>query len=244
MVLELIHHLPIATTAISIAFIIILARRASMRSWPPHLLWWGVGVFFYGLGTFVESWITLGGNTGPLNRLWYWFGAILGGYPLATGSVYLLLARRTAHALTAVSLAVVVIASAAVLATPLNLEALDPDKPSGAVIGWRWIRLMTPFINTYAAIFLIGGAVHSSIRFLRAGDQPMRAIGTALIAVGGLLPGVGGSMAKAGIVEALYIGELAGLVLIWIGYECCVRAAAPAIATRRGGPALSAAGPS
>jgi len=31
-------------------------------------------------------------------------------------------------------------------------------------------------------------------------------------------------MAKGGIVEALYIGELIGIILIWIGYELCVRA--------------------
>ena len=32
-------------------------------------------------------------------------------------------------------------------------------------------------------------------------------IGTALIALGGLLPGIGGGMAKAGMVEALYVAE-------------------------------------
>lgn len=45
--------------------------------------------------------------------------------------------------------------------------------------------------------------------------------------MGGLLPGIGGGMAKAGIVEGLYVGELAGLILIWIGYEFCTKAPAP-----------------
>ena len=31
-------------------------------------------------------------------------------------------------------------------------------------------------------------------------------------------------MAKAGTVEALYVAELAGLLLIWAGYEFCIRA--------------------
>ena len=44
------------------------------------------------------------------------------------------------------------------------------------------------------------------------------------IAVGALLPGIGGGMAKAGMVEALYVGELVGLILIWLGYRFCVRA--------------------
>ncbi len=42
-----------------------------------------------------------------------------------------------------------------------------------------------------------------------------------------MLPGIGGGMAKAGIVEGLYVGELAGLILIWIGYELCTKAPAP-----------------
>jgi sulfite exporter TauE/SafE len=36
---------------------------------------------------------------------------------------------------------------------------------------------------------------------------------------GAILPGIGGSMARAGMVEGLYVGELAGLILIWLGYH-------------------------
>lgn len=226
---HLVHYLPIATTVLSAVFLALLLRRASTRNWAPHLLWWAIGVFFYGLGTLVESWITLGGNTLTLNRVWYWAGAILGGYPLATGSVYLLMKRGWAHSLTAVSLLVVIFASVCVFLTPLDAAKLTAHKPSGDIIVWQWVRLLTPFINGYAAIFLIGGAVHSSLRFFASGNQPKRALGTALIAVGALLPGIGGGMAKGGIVEALYIGEFVGLVLIWIGYEFCVRAPAPKI---------------
>ena len=46
-----------------------------------------------------------------------------------------------------------------------------------------------------------------------------RTIGSAFIA----LPGIGGSSAKAGMLEALYVGELVGLVLIWIGFNYCTR---------------------
>lgn len=222
-----VHYIPILTTLISAAFVAALTRRAIPRRWPPHLLWWGIGVSAYGLGTALESAVTLFGNGPGLNRWWYWAGAILGGYPLATGTVYLLLKRRLAHILTGISLALVVFATVAVFLTPLNLEALEPHKPSGAVIGWTWIRMMTPLINGYAALFLIGGAFYSSFHFFRSGGQRNRAIGTALIAVGGILPGVGGSMAKAGIVEGLYVGELVGIILIWIGYEFCIRKTNP-----------------
>jgi len=39
--------------------------------------------------------------------------------------------------------------------------------------------------------------------------------------MGALLPGIGGSLAKAGIVEALYLGECVGLLLIWLGERTC-----------------------
>ncbi len=235
--LEALHYLPIGTTLISALFIVTLLRRARTRHFPPHLLWWAVGVFFYGLGTLLESIITLHGNTLLLNRLWYWAGAILGAYPLATGSVYLLHKRKVAHILTALSMLVVIAGTVGVFLTPLIAQNLNPAKPDGNVIAWTWIRFpVTPLINIYAAIFLIGGAVMSSISFFESPEMRRRAYGTALIAFGALLPGIGGAFAKVGFdgnmetggfVEALYIGEFLGLILIWWGYELCIRAPKP-----------------
>jgi len=235
--LEALHYLPIGTTIIAAVFIVTLLKRASGRGYPPHLMWWAIGVFFYGLGTLLESWITLGGNTLTLNRMWYWAGAILGAYPLATGSVYLLHKRKLAHTLTAISMVVVIIGTVGVLFTPLIAENLNPAKPDGNVIAWTWIRFpITPLINFYAAFFLIGGAVMSSFRFFESPGMRLRAYGTALIAFGAILPGIGGSLAKVGtdgnmhtggMVEALYLGEFLGLILIWCGYELCVRAPKP-----------------
>ncbi len=224
---DLVHYLPIASTVISAAFLAALLRRATKRRFPPHLLWWAVGVFFYGLGTAIESTITLHGNTETLTRLWYWAGAILGAYPLATGSLYLLARRPLAHALTAVSLTVVIVASIAVLLAPIDPAHVGPYRPTGHAIEWTWIRWLTPVINLYAALFLIGGAIYSSAGFFASGANYRRAVGTALIAFGAILPGIGGSMAKSGYTEALYVGELFGIILIWIGYEFCVRSPAP-----------------
>ncbi len=221
--IELLHYLPIGSTFICILFMVALTIRAKKRDWPPHLNWWIIGVFFYGLGTLLESIITINGNTLALNRWWYWAGAILGGYPLATGSVYLLHKRIVANILTGLSLTVVIVATVAVFMTPLIAENLNTAKPSGNVIEWTWIRMLTPVINLYAAFFLIGGAIQSSLHFFENPAMRQRAYGTALIALGALLPGIGGSMAKAGYVEALYLGEFLGIILIWWGYELCTR---------------------
>lgn len=219
---HLVHYIPILTTIISAVFLTVLLRRASNRGFAPHLMWWAAGVFFYGVGTAIESAITILGNSVELTKAWYIAGALLGGYPLAQGSVYLLTPRRFANIMSAITLPVIVILSIAVILSPVNTEAFSPTKPGGSLLAWTWIRWCTPFINLYAAGFLVGGAAWSAVRYIVTGTNPRRAAGNIFIAVGAILPGVGGSMAKAGVVEALYIGEFLGIILIWIGYTLCV----------------------
>lgn len=222
------HYLPIVTTTVSLGFFVVLARAAQVRRSGPHLLWWALGVLCYGLGTGIESAITLGGNSVELTKAWYVAGALLGGYPLAQGTAYLLLKRRTANVLSYATLAFVTAASILVILSPVNLAALEASRPSGAILEWRWVRLLTPLINGYAAVLLIGGAILSAKRYARLEGGRSRAIGNALIAAGALLPGIGGGFAKAGHVEVLYVGECLGLLLIWAGYQTMVQARHPA----------------
>src|SRR5262249_35214344 len=200
------------------------------------LSWWGIGIAVFGLGTALESAITLAGNSVALTRCWYVAGAVLGAYPLAQGSVHLLLPAPLARRLTAVTLPPVLALSALVLCSPARPEALAPQRPGGAVLGWRWLRLCTPFVNGYAALFLVGGAAWSAWRWRRLPQGGDRALGNALIALGALLPGVGGAFARAGAVEVLYLAELIGIALIAGGYVVC-RRSAPAVA--RGGRATT-----
>ena len=91
---------------------------------------------------------------------------------------------------------------------------------------WRGARLFSPFVNTYAAIFLIGGALVSSWRYRRDPASRHRFIGNSFIAVGALLPGIGGTATRMGYTEVLYVTELIGLLLTWTGYRMSVRPAA------------------
>ena len=77
--------------------------------------------------------------------------------------------------------------------------------------------------NGYAALVLVGGAALSCARLSRRQATRAQALGTGLIALGGLLPGIGGAMAKTGLVEALYVAEWFGLLLIWLGHRACSR---------------------
>src|SRR3990172_7713469 len=219
---ELVHYVPIATTILSAIFCGVLLRRYREKRIGAHLLWWAGGIACYGLGTATESMVTLLGNSPALNKAWYVAGALLGGYPLAQGSVYLLLSRRTAHLLTALTVPFIVVFSILVAMSPVNAEALELHRPSGDILGWSWIRDFTPIINTYAVFFLFGGAALSAYRFAQRRETHHRAVGNTLIAFGSLLPAFGGSMAKIGHVEWLYIGEFLGLLFIWGGYVACV----------------------
>lgn len=219
---HLVHYIPILTTILSAIFCGILIRRYLLRGQGAHLLWWAGGIFCYGVGTALESAVTLLGNSPMLNAAWYVAGALLGGYPLAQGTVYLLLERRKAHVLSAMTVPFIVVFSVLVFLSPVKEELLSPYKPGGSALGWQWIRYFTPLINSYAAFFLIGGAILSAARYARQSGTANRAIGNALIAFGALLPAIGGSMAKAGHVEWLYVGEFLGLLFIWAGYGFCV----------------------
>src|SRR6266852_956593 len=105
-----VHYLPVLTTLFSVFFLFQIGARY-LRKGGTHLLWWAIGVFTYGLGTFLEAFITLTGNDPLKNKLWYIAGAIIGGYPLAQGSVYLHFSKRTANILTSISLPFIVVAS-------------------------------------------------------------------------------------------------------------------------------------
>ena len=224
-----IHYLPIATTLFAAYFAVELFRRHWHRPGSYHLLWWGFGITTYGIGTLLESLITLFGWSDFLFRSWYIAGALMGGAPLAQGSVYLFIKRRTAHIMSGVLIAVISFGAVSVFLTPLDYGLVDPHLPQGNVIIWKWVRLISPFINTYAFIFLVGGAIASALKFRNLPELRNRFAGNSLIAVGAILPGIGGAMSRAGFTEVLYVAEFIGLILIFIGYRQCIKAPSPII---------------
>jgi hypothetical protein len=220
---EPVAFIPIVTTLIAIPFaLLVLARWRSRRS-GPHLVWWAAGIALYGVGTLTESLTTLLGWHEPIFRAWYISGALLGAAPLAQGTVYLLFARRTANRMAAGLLTFTAVAAFFVLIAPLDYSAVEPYRLTGHIIQWRWVRFFSPFINAYAAIFLIGGAIVSALRFRGDPSTRHRVIGNTLIAVGAILPGIGGTATRMGHTEVLYVTELLGLLLILAGYLANVR---------------------
>lgn len=226
---EVAHYLPIVTTVVATAFAVHLFLRFRERPTAMHYFWWAIGMGTYGMGTLTESLTTLLGWHPVLFRAWYITGALLGGAPLAQGSVYLHLSRRVAHRMTVGLSAVVAIASICVLLSPLDVGKAEAHRLSGNVLAWQWVRYFSPFVNLYAVVFLVGGAIVSALSYRRQRETYRRFVGNVLIAVGAVLPGIGGTATRLGHVEVLYVTELMGVVLIWFGYRFNVLPARSAV---------------
>jgi len=202
----------------SMIFSYVLFKHYQRKKEATYILWWLIGVLTYGSGTFTESFNTLYGWTETNFRWWYITGALLGGAPLAQGSVYLLLNKKIAHLLSALLVLIVVVASVFVLLSPINYSDVEPERMSGKVFVWQWVRSFSPFINIYAVVFLVGGAIASAIKYFRNTGTSIRFWGNVLIAIGAILPGIGGSFTRLGYVEVLYVTEFLGLLMIIIAY--------------------------
>jgi hypothetical protein len=223
----LVHYVPVLTTLLAIPFALEIYRR--WRTYPDrlHLLWWAIGIATYGAGTFTEAWTTLFGWNPVIFKSWYITGALLGGAPLAQGTVYLMLKRNTAHLLTAALILYVLVASVCVVLAPLDYGLVEAHRLTGRVFGWPWVRLFSPVVNLYAVVFLIGGAILSALRYSQDPATRHRMYANVLIAFGAILPGIGGTATRMGHTEVLYVTELVGMLLTWIGYRISVRPVVP-----------------
>lgn len=228
---SLVHYVPIVTTILAVPFALEIFSRYRAHPERLHLLWWALGIATYGVGTFTEATTTLVGWNEPTFRAWYISGALLGGAPLAQGTVYLLLGRRTAHVLTTILILYVVVASVFVVLSPIDYSQVEAHRLTGRVFEWQWVRAFSPIVNLYAVVFLIGGAILSALRYSADPATRHRVYANVLIAAGAILPGIGGTATRMGYVEVLYVTELVGLLLTWMGYRMSVRPVpVPAIA--------------
>jgi hypothetical protein len=224
----LVHYIPVVTTLLAVPFALEIFWR--WRTYPDrlHLLWWAIGIATYGAGTFTEAWTTLFGWNTAIFKSWYITGALLGGAPLAQGTVYLMLKRQTGHLLTAALILYVTVASVCVVLAPVDYSLVEAHRLTGRVFGWSWVRLFSPVVNLYAVVFLIGGAILSAIRYSHDPATRHRMYANVLIAFGAILPGIGGTATRMGHTEVLYVTELVGMLLTWIGYRISVRPVVPA----------------
>jgi len=219
---------PFTSAVVSIIFALIVFRRYA-RKRGTHLLLWGLGMTFYAIGGFCEAYFGAFGWNQFIFRSWYLFGAILVAAWLGQGTVYLLAKKRIANITMTILLVASIYAAVRVFTAQLDPSLLTASahtgsELSGHAIVTSGIRTLTPFFNIYGVVTLVGGAVYSAWIFFRKRVLLHRVIGNILIAVGALAPAFGGAFSRFGVPGALYIGELFGAVLMFIGF---IRATTP-----------------
>jgi hypothetical protein len=220
--MDLTRWLPFTSTVLAVVFAgAVLVRYYRRRR--LYLLFWGLGLIYYSLGTFAEFYSSYAWN--PLVfRLWYLGGAILAAAWLGQGTVYMLVRRRNvAHRLAAGLIVASALAIGVTFNTPLDDSAFTVEAelstqykqilPYGA-----HVRLLTPVFNVYGTLWLVGGAAYSAWIFWRKRIQLHRVIGNGLIAAGALAPAIGGSLSRLGASESLYFSELLGVLLMFLGF--------------------------
>lgn len=221
--MRVISFLPFVSSLISFIFAFFVFRRYRVRR-GAHLLLWGIGMVFYGIGGFCEAYNSFLGWNPLIFRLWYLFGAVLVAAWLGQGTVYLLVKKRgVAHGLMALLALGSLYAAARVFGAQLDPSLMTHSlhtgsELSGSAITTGGVRALTPLFNVYGTLTLVGGALYSAFIFWRRRVLLHRTIGNILIATGALLPAFGGTFSRLGIPGALYLSELLGAILLFIGF--------------------------
>lgn len=216
--------IPVLSTIVTFAFTIAVFLRYQKKK-GLHLLYWTIGLFFYGLGTLSE--VILGFTfNGLVLKLWYLTGAMLTAAWLGQGSLQLLVRKGKwvtylTYALAIISLLSLVLVFLAPLTgkeASYNLAGTISEQYKDILTRSGGIILLTILLNIYGTLGLVGGAVYSAFLFWRKKVLASRMFGNIFIAVGALSPAMAGTLVKSGIVDALYISELVGAILMFIGF--------------------------
>ncbi len=218
------HLIPFFSTLVSFSFAAAVLNRYRLRK-GPHLLMWGIGLIFYGIGTLSE--VLMGFTfSGLVLKAWYLSGAMLAAAWLGQGTIWLLVRKPgLARLLTALLAAVSLLAIGLLAAAPLTLAAdtYQIAQPISAqykeiLVRSGWITALTIFLNIYGTLALVGGALYSAYLFWRKQVLLNRVIGNLLIAAGAMFPAMAGSAVGAGLPDLLYLSELLGAILMYLGF--------------------------
>ena len=218
------HYISIFSTVIVILFAVAVFGRYRKRG-GTHLLLWGIGLVFYGLGTFSEA-VMLFTFHPAILKAWYFSGAMMTAAWLGQGTVHLLVRKRgVARAMTAGLAVVSLVALGLLITAPITTAAasFDVNQPASGQYRDILVRntpmtILTILLNVYGTVTLVGGALYSSYIFWRKRVLANRMVGNILIAAGALMPAMGGTFARVGLPDWLYLSEFLGAILMFAGF--------------------------
>ena len=153
---------------------------------------------------------------------------------LGQGSLHLLIRKRLVAwtltgILTAFSLLAVLLALSAPLtpaASAYHISQTISSQYKDILTRGGLTIALTIILNIYGTLALVGGAIYSAIIFFRKHVLFNRMIGNVLIAIGGIAPALAGSFVSMGLPDLLYLSELIGAILMYIGFVQATKAPA------------------
>ena len=218
------QYISVLSTLVTLIFTVAVLNRYQKRR-GTHLLLWGVGLIFYGLGTFTEVLLAFSFSELAM-KVWYLSGAMLTAAWLGKGTVHLLVRKRgLASTLTVLLVIISLVAAGLVLVAPVTSQAASYNLSQPVSAQYKEIMTrngaiiaLTILLNIYGTIALVGGAIYSAFLFWRKQVLVNRLVGNILIAAGALMPAMAGSLIKAGLADWLYVSELLGVVIMYTGF--------------------------
>ena len=209
--------IPLISAIVSFVLDITVLDQYFARRQPFQLLW-TIGLFMYGISAFTEFYTATYGLHLIMFRLWYLFGAICVAAFLGQGTVYLLVKRSTAQILMAIVVVISVFSAFRLFTTSINLGTAT--RLTDKIIVPTDVGILTGIMNVYGTVTLVGGALYSAWVFWRKRILSYRVLSNVLIALGALLPAIGGSLLRLGTARGalFYELELSGVIIIFIGF--------------------------
>jgi hypothetical protein len=214
------NYLPLLTAVVAFIFTVLLIRQYIQRR-KIHQLLWTIAMFFYGLAALMEFLMNadlMGANL-TIFQVYYILAASLVGL-LGSGVVYLLVRRSVAKFFLAFMVVLSIGLVITSLTTPLDESILRESFSGELGEGFRdashaypiTVRIFSIIENSVGGTVLVGGALYSYIR-----DR--KRIYNLLIALGGLLPMIGGSaLGFFQNPDVFFEFELGGIVLLFLGF--------------------------
>jgi len=194
------------TTLISLFFTISVFRQYSKRRKIYQFIW-GTGLLIFSVTTLFEFISEIYGWNMPMYRAYYVLIASLVAI-LGLGTVYLF--NRRAGKYLALYFAVFI---TALIILTLNADVASEKLQERTVGGSAMpanVRIISPFLTIPGSMALIGGALYSWYITRRSYNL--------FIAIGALLVASGGGLSRFGMGWALYLLELFGVAVMYIGF--------------------------
>jgi hypothetical protein len=213
----------LGATVVSLIFAaLVLNQWISKRK--PYQLAWSFGLVLYGIAAFTQFLAEAYGWTPSTYKAYYLVAAPLVAV-LGIGSA-LLIHRRAGIGFALYTLVVFAGFAVAVLGATVNTAAFASSIPVAGTALPDDVRIYSPLFTIPGSIALIGIAAYSYWR--------TRFLFNLWIGLGAVIIAGGGSLARFGLSWALYIGEFAGIAVMFWGFlasQDLAKAKAPA-ATR------------